>query len=102
MPTQRTKKIVINKAENDIICLAAQGMHIANESISHCGHHDAYGGFYTALQNLMNSLSSFDPDFMEAWDSTRIQCSLDLSDWRNYPKQIKNALDHDGIEVILE
>lgn len=102
MPTQRTHRIEINHTEQKLIKLAAHGMKIANDSLNHCGHDDAYGGFYTALQNLMNALCWYDPDFMELWDSHRVQNSLDISSWEDYPEQIKFALEREGIDVILK
>ena len=101
MPTQRTHRIEMNSTERYLIMTAVEGMKKANDSLDHCGHNDAYGGFYTALQNLMRNLCFGDPDFMELWESQRIQGSLDINDWTGYPEQIKFVLESEGIEVIF-
>ena len=99
MPTQRTKEIVISDYESDMIKLAARGMSIANLNYCHSNQSSTYGGFYRALQCIMQKLCHYDPDFMELWDSHRIQGSLDLSSPEDYPEQIKFVLEREGIDV---
>jgi len=101
MPTQRTHRIEINHTEQRMIKLAVHGMKIANDSLDHCGQYCAYGGFDTALENIMRVLCFHDPNFMELWDSHRIQGSLNIDSWEDYPQQIKNVLESEGIDVIL-
>lgn len=101
MPTQRTKQIVIDYTPYTMIRLAARGMHLANNDSDHSGRCDAYGGFYTALQNIMRVLCYADPDFMELWESNLVQSGLDLSNWNEYPEQIKYVLEQNGVSVII-
>lgn len=102
MPTQRTKEIVICHTAYTLIKLAARGMYEANRSEDYASQSGPYGGFYTALRNIMHVLCYYDPDFMELWDGNRIQGSLDIGSWETYPEQIKFVLASEGISVIIQ
>ncbi len=101
MPTQRTKEIVIDYVAHTLIKLAARGMYEANRDEDFASQCGPYGGFYTALQLIMGILCYHDPDFMELWNSNRVQGSLDISSWKDYPEQIKNVLASEGINVTI-
>lgn len=102
MPTQRTHRIEMTGTDQDLIRMAAWGMYTCNHSLEHAAQIDAYGGFADALNRIMMRLCYYDPDFMELWDSNRIQGSLNIGSWQNYAEQIKTVLASEGIEVILK
>jgi len=99
MPTQRTTEITFSKAECEMIRLAARGMWFANDEHDHSSTTQAYGGFRYALDKIMLQACGFDTDFMDRWECNRVQGSLSLSLWEQYPEQIREALVMEGVEV---
>lgn len=102
MPTQRTTEITLTQAEQMMIRLAVQGSALCNLNEDHAGTYQAYGGFHDALDRVMSKVSYHDPDFMELWDSNRVQGSLDISSHEDFPQQIKYVLGREFVTVILE